>query len=122
CETCRQRRGVRTTRLRRPQVSAIVFGATRVHRIPCPTFVTIAKRPFCLGRDARDVEVIWVKREWKYFCEGDWTTQIRLKPKENFFSAVIPDDPGCIDANVTPSSHQRRTRCPATAPKNAMMT
>jgi hypothetical protein len=39
---------------------------------------------------ARDVEVIWVKREREYFCAGDWTTQIRLNAKENFFSAVIP--------------------------------
>jgi hypothetical protein len=33
---------------------------------------------------ARDVKVIWVKRERKYFCARDWTTQIRLNPKENF--------------------------------------
>jgi len=26
----------------------------------------------------RDVEVIWVKRERKYFCEGDWTGSISL--------------------------------------------
>jgi hypothetical protein len=38
---------------------------------------------------ARDVEVIWVKSEPEYFYEEDWTTQIRLNPKENFFS-VIP--------------------------------
>jgi hypothetical protein len=24
----------------------------------------------------RDKPVIWVKREAKYFCKGDWTTQI----------------------------------------------
>jgi hypothetical protein len=30
----RQRRGVRTTRLRRPRTSALVRSATRVHRIP----------------------------------------------------------------------------------------
>jgi hypothetical protein len=40
---------------------------------PRPTFVTIAKRPSVLGRDASDKEVIWVEREWKYFCKGDWT-------------------------------------------------
>jgi hypothetical protein len=39
---------------------------------------------------ARDVEVIWVKRESEYFFKGGWTTQIRLRLKENFFSAVIP--------------------------------
>jgi hypothetical protein len=39
---------------------------------------------------ARVVKVIWVKREREYFCEEDWTTQIRLRLKKNFFSAVIP--------------------------------
>src|ERR1700735_1368291 len=45
---------------------------------PDLTSVTIAKRPFVLGRDASDIKVIWVKSEWEYFCEEDWTTQIRL--------------------------------------------
>jgi hypothetical protein len=35
--------------------------------------VTIAKRPSVLGRDGEDEEVIWVKSEPKYFCEGGWT-------------------------------------------------
>jgi hypothetical protein len=34
--------------------------------------------PLCVGRDTRDVEVIWVKWEWEYFCEQDWTGSIRL--------------------------------------------
>jgi hypothetical protein len=42
--------------------------------------VTIAKRPFVWAGMARDVEVIWVKSEPEYFCERDWTTQIRLIP------------------------------------------
>jgi hypothetical protein len=46
---------------------------SRVHRIPCPTFVTIAKRPSVLGRDGEEAEVICVKREQEYFCEGGWT-------------------------------------------------
>jgi hypothetical protein len=33
---------------------------------------------------ARDMQVIWVRREWEYFLVRDWTTQIRLNPKENF--------------------------------------
>jgi hypothetical protein len=61
-----------------------------VHRIPCPTFVTIAKRPFVWAGTAEDVEVIWVRREWEYFCNGGWTGGIRLNAKQNFFSAVIP--------------------------------
>jgi hypothetical protein len=35
----------------------------RVHRIPDPTFVTIAKRPFVWAGMTGDVELIWVKRE-----------------------------------------------------------
>jgi hypothetical protein len=57
---------------------------------PDLTFVTIAKRPFVWAGMARDIEVIWVKSEPEYFCGEDWTTQIRLNPKENFFSAVTP--------------------------------
>src|SRR5665213_2301701 len=40
--------------------------------------------PLRVGRDGNDVEVIWVKREREYFCEEDWTPQIRLRLKENF--------------------------------------
>ena len=35
--------------------------------------------------------------------------------------ANVTSDPGCIDTDLVPPSHQRRTRCPTTAPKNAMM-
>jgi hypothetical protein len=35
--------------------------------------VTIAKRPSLWAGMARDVEVIWVKKEQEYFCEGGWT-------------------------------------------------
>ena len=37
-----------------------------------PASVTIAIRP-SVGRDGRRYEVIWVRREGKYFCEGGWT-------------------------------------------------
>jgi hypothetical protein len=50
----------------------------RVHRIPHPTSVTIAKRPSVWGGMAMDIEVIWVRREGKYFCKWDWTGQITL--------------------------------------------
>jgi hypothetical protein len=43
----RQRRGVRTTRLRRPAPAPLVLRRCRVHRIPHPTSVTTAKRPSC---------------------------------------------------------------------------
>jgi hypothetical protein len=42
---------------------------------------------------AREVEVIWVKREPKYFCEEDWTTQISLIRQQNFFSARTRRNP-----------------------------
>ena len=40
---------------------------------PSPTFVTIAKRPSVWAGTARDMQVIWVKREREYFCCRDWT-------------------------------------------------
>src|SRR3984957_17654658 len=45
----------------------------RVHRIPCPTSVTIAKRPSVWAGMGSDVEVICVKGKSKYFCKGGWT-------------------------------------------------
>src|ERR1700684_1450120 len=65
--------GVRTTRLLRPQGNALVSSAAYVHRIPCPTFVTIAKRPSVWAGMAEDREVICAKWKQKYFCEGGWT-------------------------------------------------
>jgi hypothetical protein len=32
------------------------------------------------------MQVICVRREQEYFCKQDWTTQITLIPRENFFS------------------------------------
>ncbi len=40
---------------------------------PCPTFVTIAKRPSVWAGMANDIEVIWVKREREYFSIQGWT-------------------------------------------------
>jgi hypothetical protein len=62
-----QRRDAGTTRLRRPRSTLFVFQRTRVHRIPLPTSVTIAKRPSCGNGTAGDMDVIWGKREGKYF-------------------------------------------------------
>jgi hypothetical protein len=42
---------------------------------------------------AVDIEVIWVKWEREYFFAGDWTTQIKLNPKENFSLSSFPDAP-----------------------------
>jgi hypothetical protein len=59
------------------------FDVARVHRIPHPTSVTIAKRPSGEGGTAVGVDVIWVRSEPEYFCDEDWTGEIRLKSKGN---------------------------------------
>jgi hypothetical protein len=58
-----------------------------VHRIPCPTFVTIAIRPSRRARDGARYEVIWVRRERKYFWKQDWTGSIRLIGFDNLGGA-----------------------------------
>src|ERR1700730_6562824 len=45
----------------------------RVHRIPCPTFVTIAKRPSVWDGMAGVVDLIWVCGEAEYFSQRGWT-------------------------------------------------
>jgi hypothetical protein len=56
-----------------------------VHRIPRPTFVTIAKRPSVQGRGtAGFMDVIWVNREGIYFCAKDWTGSINLIGNDKF--------------------------------------
>ena len=50
----RQRRGAKTTRLRRPQHDAFVSCITRVHRIPRPTLVTIREAPLFIGHGTRE--------------------------------------------------------------------
>src|ERR1700687_1291423 len=42
-----------------------------------PASVTIAIRPSG-GGTARDIDLIWVRREQKYFWKWDWTGGIRL--------------------------------------------
>src|SRR5258708_4001459 len=75
----RQRRGVRTTRLRRPQAGAFVKSAARVHRIP-PRVRDDRDTPLEWGGMAGNMDLIWGKREGIYFCERDWTGGISLKP------------------------------------------
>jgi hypothetical protein len=62
-----------------PSASArFVKRAARVHRIPCPTSVTIAKRPSVWDGMARLLVLIWGKLEAEYFLKQDWTGQITL--------------------------------------------
>jgi hypothetical protein len=70
-EACRQRRGVRTTRLRRPRLAPFVKGAS-ASTASRPTSVTIAKRPF-EGRDGANHTGDSISEKQKYFCKGDWT-------------------------------------------------
>jgi hypothetical protein len=51
------------------RISTFRQACYRVHRIPCPTSVTIAKRPSRVGRDGATNEVICVRPEAGYFCE-----------------------------------------------------
>ncbi|WP_029584146.1 hypothetical protein [Bradyrhizobium sp. URHD0069] len=55
----------------------------RVHRIP-PRVRDDRDTPLSWGETARVLDLIWVKREAEYFCEQDWTTQIRLIPFNKF--------------------------------------
>src|SRR3954451_5390461 len=69
------------------RVSTFRQACYRVHRIPCPTFVTIAKRPFVWDGMARVLKLIWGNGEAEYFSGKDWTTQITLIAHENFAPA-----------------------------------
>ena len=62
----------------RPRATARL--TCRVHRIPHPTSVTIAKRPSGGDGMAVDVEVIWVKREQEYFYRKGWTDKWVICP------------------------------------------
>jgi hypothetical protein len=57
---------------------AFVLPRQSVHRIPHPTFVTIAKRPSNGYGTARDIEVICRRRERIYFFKWDWTGSISM--------------------------------------------
>ena len=77
----RQRRGVRTTRLRRllSRHSSKALSASTASRL---TLVTIAKRPSERQDDAI-IALIWGKHERKYFLPEIWTPQIKLKRLSN---------------------------------------
>jgi hypothetical protein len=61
------------------------YQLNRVHRIPRPTSVTIAKRPSVQERGtARLMDLIWAKREAIYFCAKGWTGSISLNGFEKF--------------------------------------
>ena len=80
----RQRRGVRTTRLHRPQYAVRprknCTATHYVHRIPHPTSVTIAKRPS--DRDGMCLAVLLFLpiAKTKYFSKQGWTQNREGRP------------------------------------------
>jgi hypothetical protein len=54
-------------------VSTFRQACCRVHRIPHPTLVTIAKRPSWWEQDSAKMRVIWGQRKANYFLGEDWT-------------------------------------------------
>jgi hypothetical protein len=58
-------------------MSAIVSSAISVHHIP-PRVRDDREPPLQWDETARDMQLIWVGRESKYFFEGDWTGRNRL--------------------------------------------
>ena len=118
---------------------AFVACAISVHRIPRPTFVTIAIRPSFAGRGTGEViEMICPTGRAEYFCAEDWTLKSALIALEEFdfwrnesllgshpfrhFRGAQVARPGKADksttmqANVTgyrPISQPARRRCSA---------
>jgi hypothetical protein len=78
------------------EISAFVNAPPHVHRIPYPTSVTIAKRPSVWAGMVRDVQVICLGSELKYFCERGWTCDAVICPsgqvnRADPVNSAIPD-------------------------------
>ena len=67
--------------------SAVRQERCRVHRIPHPTSVTIAKRPSMWDGMASDIDLICPIGERKSFCKRGWTGEIRLIRLDKFARA-----------------------------------
>ena len=91
------------------KISALVSSAACVHRIP-PRVRDDRDTPLEWGGMAGNVDLIWGKREGIYFCEGDWTGGIRLKPKENFFSARMRRAIVALNASLKNATLVRKRR------------
>jgi hypothetical protein len=106
--TWHQRRGARTTRLRRPRHahSSVARDASIASR--AQRFVTTAKRPSFRVQDAPRKPLIWERRKAQNFLIEDWTGQISLKGlgKKDFSRNAPPDrcPPRC-DSAVNFSCH-----------------
>ena len=70
------------------RISAPFVSSTSASIASLPTFVTIAKRPSVWAGMARDMEVIWVKSERKYFCKRGWTCRSVICPSGSQLSII----------------------------------
>jgi hypothetical protein len=79
-----------------------------------PALLTLRNAP-PVGQDGALVEMIWVSREAKYFCKGDWTGSISLiwLNKSSFWRIGFASSPSCHDGDgsanrsVIRSPHRR---------------
>ena len=65
-------------------LAPLVLRSQSVHRIPHPTFVTMANAPLIEAGRRKLVEVICPTGQAKYFSKRDWTTQISLNRFSKF--------------------------------------
>jgi hypothetical protein len=86
--TWRQRRGVKTTRLRRPHRRASSARADPSIAFQ-PTFVTIAIRPSCRAGTAALIELILANREAEYFLGSSWTRKSVLRASIDLIDARL---------------------------------
>jgi hypothetical protein len=98
----RQRRGVRTTRLHRPQAkpSSEAPLASTASRL---AFRDDREPPLLRDGTGRDVEVIWVKREQEYFYRGGWTDKWVICPPRLGKSSTSSESGRNSFANIGPS-------------------
>ena len=117
----RQRRGVRTTRLRRPQVGALVSSTTCVHRIP-PYVRDDRETPLCRDGMARIMNLIWVSGEAENFLRWDWTGRIALNRlnKSRFKNfgpwSKVPANDGATQARTSRLMNWPRSLLPTSHP------
>jgi hypothetical protein len=57
---------------------------------PAPYVRDDRETPLCVGRDGEDEEVIWLRSEPKYFCEGGWTGEWRHSRKNDVPQTSLP--------------------------------
>ena len=76
-----------------------------------PDVRDVRETPLCVGRDAKNMEVIWVKREAESFFAEDWTGQITLiafeksvfRRKAFLTTIVVTEADGCTDLTRRPN-------------------